>query len=47
MRMVVLCAAVGMLASVIPVSAQVVVHERDQTTLLIREHADRGHHYGW
>lgn len=50
MRMVVLCAAVGMLASAVPVSAQVVVHERDNN-VVIREHSDRGrhygHHYGW
>ena len=46
MRMVVLCAAVGMLASAVPVSAQVVVHERDNN-VVVREHVDRGHHYGW
>jgi len=46
MRMVVLCAAVaGMLASAIPVSAQVVVRDRDD--VVVHEHADRGHHYGW
>ena len=49
MRMVVLCAAVGMLASVIPASAQVVIQERDHDrgSVVVREHADRGHHYGW
>jgi hypothetical protein len=46
MRVVVLCAAVGgLLASAVPVSAQVVVHDRDN--VVVREHADRGHHYGW
>ena len=45
MRMVVLCAAVGMLASVVPVSAQVVVRDRDD--VVVREHVNRGHHYGW
>jgi hypothetical protein len=45
MRMVVLCAAVGMLASAVPVSAQVVVRDRDD--VVVREHVDRGHHYGW
>jgi len=46
MKLVVLCAAVGMLASALPVSAQVVVHERDNN-VVVREHVDRGHHYGW
>lgn len=45
MRMVVLCAAVGMLASAVPASAQVVVRDRDD--VVVREHVDRGHHYGW
>ena len=46
MRMVVLCAAVGgVFASAIPVSAQVVVRDRDD--VVVREHVDRGHHYGW
>jgi hypothetical protein len=46
MRMVVLCAAVGgMLASAIPVSAQVVV--RDHDDVVVREHVDRDHHHGW
>jgi hypothetical protein len=46
MRMVVLCAAVGMaLASVVPASAQVVI--RDRNDVVVREHVDRGHHYGW
>jgi hypothetical protein len=46
MRMVVVCAAVaGMLASAIPVSAQVVVRDRDD--VVIREHVHHGHHYGW
>ena len=46
MRMVVLGAAVGaMLIGAVPVSAQVVVHDRDD--VVVREHADRGHHYGW
>ena len=45
MRMVVLCAAVGMLASAVPVSAQVVVRDRDD--VVVREHVNRGHHYGW
>lgn len=46
MRMVVLCAAVGgVIASAIPVSAQVVIRDRDD--VVIREHVDRGHHYGW
>lgn len=46
MRMVVLTAAVGtMLASAAPVSAQVVV--RDRNDAMVREHVDHGHHYGW
>jgi hypothetical protein len=46
MRMVVLYAAVGLaLASVVPASAQVVI--RDRNDVVVREHADRGHHYGW
>jgi hypothetical protein len=45
MRVVVLCAAVGILAGAVPVSAQVVVHDRDN--VVVREHVDRGHHYGW
>ncbi|MFY9602349.1 MAG: hypothetical protein WB540_01385 [Pseudolabrys sp.] len=46
MRMVVLGAAVGaMLIGAVPVSAQVVVHDRDD--VVVREHVDRGHHYGW
>jgi hypothetical protein len=45
MKMVVLCAAVGMLASALPVSAQVVV--RDHDDVVVRERVDRGHHYGW
>ena len=45
MRMVVLCAAVGMLASAVPVSAQVVVRDRDD--VVVREHVNRGHQYGW
>jgi hypothetical protein len=28
-----------------PVSAQVVVHDRDD--VVVREHVDHGHHYGW
>ena len=48
MRMVVLCAAVGgMLASAVPVSAQVVVHDHDRDNVVVREHVDEGHHYGW
>jgi hypothetical protein len=48
MRMVVLCAAVGgMLASAVPVSAQVVVHDRDRDDVVVHRHVDRGHHYGW
>jgi hypothetical protein len=46
MRMVVLGAAVGAaLVGAGPVSAQVVVHDRDN--VVVREHVDRGHHYGW
>ena len=46
MRMVVLCAAVGgVIASAIPVSAQVAIRDRDD--VVVREHVDRGHHYGW
>ena len=46
MPMVVLGAAFGaMLIGAVPVSAQVVVHDRDDVA--VREHADRGHHYGW
>jgi hypothetical protein len=45
MRMVVLAAAVGaVLVGAGPVSAQVVVHDRD---VVVRDHIDRGHHYGW
>jgi len=46
MRMVVLGAAVGaMLIGTVPVSAQVVVRDRDD--VVVREHVDHGHHYGW
>ena len=46
MRMVVLGAAVGaVLVGAGPVSAQVVVHDRDN--VVVREHVDHGHHYGW
>ena len=46
MRMVVLCAAVGVvLVGASPVSAQVVVHDRDSA--VVREHIDHDHHYGW
>jgi len=46
MRMVVLAAAVGaVLVGAGPVSAQVVVHDRDN--VVVRDHVDRGHHYGW
>ena len=46
MRMVVVCAAaVGICASAIPASAEVVVRDRDN--VVVREHFDRGHHYGW
>ena len=46
MRMVVLGAAVGaVLVGAGPVSAQVVVHDRDR--VVVREHVDHGHHYGW
>jgi hypothetical protein len=46
MRMVVLGAAVGaVLVGAGPVSAQVVVHDRDN--VIVREHVDRGQHYGW
>ncbi len=46
MRMVVLCAALGgMLASVIPASAEVVVRDRDN--VVVREHVDNDHHHGW
>ena len=45
MRMVILGAAVGaVLVGAAPVSAQVVVHDRD---VGVREHIDDGHHYGW
>lgn len=46
MRMVVLCAAVGgILASAVPVSAQIVVRDRDD--VVVREHVDRDHHHSW
>ncbi|HUL88351.1 MAG TPA: hypothetical protein VLU23_09230 [Pseudolabrys sp.] len=46
MRMVVLGAAVGaMLIGTVPVSAQVIVRDRDD--VVVREHVDHGHHYGW
>jgi hypothetical protein len=48
MRMVVLCATVGaVLVSAVPVSAQVVVRDRDDVVVREHEHMDRGHHYGW
>lgn len=32
----------------LPASAQVVVQERDHgARVVVRSHADRGHHYGW
>ena len=46
MRMAVLCAAAGMaLVSAATASAQVVVRDRDD--VVVREHVNRGHHYGW
>lgn len=46
MRLVVLGAVVGtMLVGAVPVSAQVVVHDRDD--VVIHKHVDRGNHYGW
>ena len=46
MRVVVLCAAAGMaVVSAAPASAQVVIRDRDD--VVVREHVDRGHHYGW
>ena len=46
MKTVVLCAALGaMLAGAGPVFAQVVVRDRDN--VVVCEHMDRGHHYGW
>lgn len=46
MRMVVLGATVGaVLVGAGPVSAQIVVHDRDN--VVVREHVDHGHHYGW
>jgi len=46
MRLVVICAAVGaMLAGAAPVSAQVVVRDRDD--VVVRDHVDRDHHHGW
>ena len=46
MKMVVVGAAVvGMLAGVVPVSAEVVVHDRDN--VVVREHVDHDHHHGW
>jgi len=45
MRLVVLGTAVGMaLLYAAPASAEVIVRERDG---VVREHSDRGHHYGW
>ena len=50
MKMVVLCAAVGaVLVSAIPVSAQVVVRDRDDVVVRDRDH-DSGwwhRHHGW
>jgi len=46
MRMVILGAALGaMLVGASPVSAQVVVHDRDN--VVVRDNVDHGHHYGW
>jgi hypothetical protein len=46
MRTAVLCAALAaVLAGAGPVFAQVVVRDRDD--VVVREHMDRGHHYGW
>jgi hypothetical protein len=46
MRMVILCAAVGAtLTAAVPASAQVVIRDRDD--VVVREHVDHGHHYGW
>lgn len=45
MRMVVLCAAIGAVAvSALPVSAQVVVRDRDDVVIREHDHVDRGHH---
>jgi len=45
MRMVVLGSAVGaVLVGAGPVTAQVVVHDRDR--VVVREHVYHGHHYG-
>jgi hypothetical protein len=46
MKLVVLGTAVGLaLVYCAPASAEVVVRERDG--VVVREHGDRGHHYGW
>ena len=46
MRLVVLGTAVGIaLACAAPASAEVVVRDRDN--VVVREHVDHGHHYGW
>jgi hypothetical protein len=45
MRLVVLGTALGMaLMYAVPASAEVVIREREG---VVREHVDRGHHYGW
>ena len=45
MRLVVLGTALGMaLLYAAPASAEVVIREREG---VVREHVDRGHHYGW
>jgi len=46
MRLIVLGTSVGMaLIYAAPASAEVIVRDREGVT--VREHMDRGHHYGW
>lgn len=48
MRMVVLCAAVGaVVVSAIPVSAQIVVRDRDRDDVVVGERYEHGRHHGW
>ena len=47
MKLLVLGAVLGamVVGGALPASAQIVVRDRDR--VVVREHSDRGHHYGW
>ncbi len=47
MKLLVLSAVIGAtLLGALPASAQIMIRDRDDG-IVVREHADRGNHYGW